>query len=93
MAIQEQELKTKEMHRRREKDILKRRLMDVKCTVCGQSNESGYHLVCSCPALAPSLYLNVRHNNITRMKYQELIQSENLIMNPPKITKIHDQEI
>ena len=36
---------------------------------------------------------NVRHNNITRIIYHELIQSENLILNPPEITKIDDQEL
>ena len=65
----------------------KRCMMDVKCRVCGHSNEAVYYLVC----LYPAFYLNVRHN-ITKIMYQELIQNVKLIQNPPEITKIGDLE-
>ena len=74
-AIQEQELNTKETQRRREKDIQKKRTRDTRCRVCDQKGESVYHLVCSCPALAPTLYLKAPHNQITRILYQEMIKS------------------
>ena len=67
-----------ETQRRREKDIQKKRTMDTRCGVCDQKGKSVYHLVCSCPALAPSLYLKVRHNQITRVLYQEMIKSDHL---------------
>ena len=58
IAIQEQELKTKETQSRREKDTQEGHNIDVKFRVYSQFSESVYHLVCSCPTLAPSLYLN-----------------------------------
>ena len=60
--------------------------MDTKCRVCDQKGESVYHLVCSCRALAPSLYLKVRHNQITRIVYQEVIKSDHIVLNPPEVT-------
>ena len=83
-AIQEQELNTKETQRRREKDIQKKWTMDTRCRVCDQKDE--YHLVCSCPALAPTLYLKIPHSQITRILYQEMIKSNHLILNPPEVT-------
>ena len=83
IATQEEELTTKETQKRREKDTQKRHNIDVKCRVCDQVSESVYHLVCSCPTLAPSLYLNKRHNQIAKVLYQELIQCDRLILNPP----------
>ena len=61
-------------------------MMDVKCRVCKDQNESVYHLACSCPILAPTLYLKVRHNQITKILYQEIIKSDHLILNPLEVT-------
>ena len=85
-AIREQELNTKETQRRREKDAQKKCTMDTRCRVCDQKGESVYHLVCWCPALAATLYLKVRHNQITRILYQEMIKGDHLILNPPEVT-------
>ena len=65
----------------------------MKCRLCGQFSESVYYLVCSCPTLAPSLYLNIRHNQIAKVLYQELIQCDSLILDPPEVTNNGDQEI
>ena len=47
-----------------------------------------YHLVCGCSTLAPTIYLNARHNQLARVMYQELIGSDKIEMNvPPVITK------
>ena len=62
-------------------------------TECGQASESIYHLVCSCPILAPSLYLNIRQKQIAKVLYQDLIQCDRLILNPPEVTNNRDQEI
>ena len=85
-AVQDHELNTKETKRRRERDMQKKRTVDTKCRVCDQKGESVYHLVCSCWALAPSIYLKVRHNQITRILYQEVIQSDHIVSNPLEVT-------
>ena len=54
--------------------------------MCKDQNESVYHLVCSCPIFAPTSYLKVRHNQITKILYQEIIKSDHLILNPPEVT-------
>ena len=56
-ATQEQELNTKATRKRREKDQAKKQSMDVRCRVCKEKEESVYHLIGSCPVLAPSMYL------------------------------------
>ena len=92
-AAQEQELRTKETQKRREKDLGKKKTMDTKCRICNQQPESVYNVICSCPVLAPTLYLDVRHNQVAKILYQEAIKNENLIRDPPEVTKIDNLEI
>ena len=87
-AIQEQELDTKDTRKRREKNQERKQQMDIRCRVCGKHEESVYHLVCSCPVLAPTLYLDARHNQIARNMYQEIRENEKLVYNPPPVTKV-----
>ena len=75
-AIQEQEIDTKDIRRRRGKDQRKKREMDVLCRVCGKHEESLYHLVCSCPVLAPTLYLDARHTQIAYLESLELLMKQ-----------------
>ena len=51
-----------------------------------QSEESVYHLVCACPVLAPTLYLNIKHNQLARIIYQEIKGNNKMEMNPPPVT-------
>ena len=88
-AIQGQEIETK----RREKNPEIKRNMNTKCRACNKFDESVFHLICSCPALAPTLYLNMRHNQVARILYQEIIHSENMIYKPPPVTKKNNLEI
>ena len=92
-AIQEQELDVKETRRSREKYHQKNKEMDTTCRICHQRGESVYHLVCSCPVLAPTLYLNVGHNQIARILYQEILKSDELTIKPPLVTKKEEMEI
>ena len=92
-AIQEQELDTKDTRKRREKKQERKQQMDIRCRVCGKHEESVYHLVCSCPVLAPTLYLEARHNQIARIMYQEILENEKLVYNPPPVTKVGEIEI
>ena len=54
-AIMEQEINTEERMKRKEKDPKKKHKMDTKCRICGKSDESIYHLICSCSVLAPTM--------------------------------------
>ena len=89
-AIQEQEIDTKDTRRRREKDQQKKREMDILCRVCEKHKESVYHLVCSCPVLRPTLYLDARHNQIARILYQEVLGNKKLTYMPLQVTKAGD---
>ena len=92
-AIQEQEIETKETRKRKEKNPESNRDLITKCRECNKFGESVFHLICPCPALAPTLYLNVRHNQVARILYQEIIQSENMIYKPPTVTKKNNLDI
>ena len=92
-AIQEQELDTKETRKRREKHPEKKKSMDILCRVCKKAEESVYHLVCACPVLAPTLYLNIRHNQVACILYQEITGNEKMNMKPPPVTSKDQMEI
>ena len=92
-AIQEQELDTKETRKRREKHPEKKKSMDTLCRVCKKAEECVYHLVCACPVLAPTLYLNIRHNQVACILYQEITGNEKMNMKPPPVTSKDQMEI
>ena len=79
--------------KRKEKDLDKKRQMDTKCRICSRSEESVFHLVCSCPILAPTLYLHIRHNQVARILYQEVLQNERLEFSPPEVTTKNQLEV
>ena len=62
-------------------------------SMCKQHEESVFHLVCSYPVLAPTLYLSTRHNQVARIIYQEILHNDQLIYKPPPITKQDSLEI
>ena len=67
--------------------------MDTCCRVCHRQEESTFHLVCSCPVLAPTLYLHSRHNQVARVIYQEIVESDKPIYNQPGVTTRDQLEI
>ena len=75
-AIHEQELKTREALKRREKDPAKKSQMITTCRVCHKNEENIFHLVC-CPHLAHTIYLNDRHNQVNRIVNQEITWQDN----------------
>ena len=93
MAVQEQEIDRKETRKRREKNPEKKRSMDTRCRVCLRQEESTFHLVWSCPVLAPTLYLHSRHNQVARVIYQEIVESDKPIYNLPRVTTRDQLEI
>ena len=56
MSIEEQELDTKETRKRREKNQEKKNRMDIRCRMSNENDKTVYHLICSCPKLASTLY-------------------------------------
>ena len=54
--------------------------------MCKEKEESVYDLIGSCPVLAPSMYLPMRHNQVTRILYQELLQKPITEYRPPEVT-------
>ena len=81
MAVQEEEIDTKETRKRREKNPKKKRSMDTRCRACHRQEKSTFHLVRSCPALGPTLYLQSCHNQVARVIYQEIVKLINLFIN------------
>ena len=74
-AIQEQELNTRDVQRRREKDQVKRNNINTKCRICNDAQENIFHLICSCSHLAHTIYLADRDNQVARILYQEITKS------------------
>ena len=93
MSIQEQELDTKETRKRREKNQEKKNRMDIRCRMCNENDETVYHLICSCPKLAPTLYLEARHNQIARIVYQEIMKNEKISYSLPRVTIKNEIEL
>ena len=93
MSIQEQELDTKETRKRREKNQEKKNRMDIRCRMCNENDETVYHLICSCPKLAPTLYLEARHSQIARILYQEIMKNEKISYNPRRVTIKNEIEL
>ena len=52
-----------------------------------------YHLVFACLVLAPTLYLNIRHNQLALIKYQETTGNDKMEMKPPSVTNKDQMEI
>ena len=52
-----------------------------------------YYLICSCPVLTPTLYLESRHNQIAKIIYQEVLGKDKLEYKLPPITKAGNIEI
>ena len=48
---------------------------------------------CSCSVLGPTLYLNICHNMVARIMYQEIMGHEKVIFSPPEITRTENKEI
>ena len=67
--------------------------MDIRCRMCNENDETVYHLICSCPKLAPTLYLEARHNQIARILYQEIMKNEKINYNPPRVTIKNEIEL
>ena len=78
ITMQDQEIYTRETRKRHEKDPVKKRHIDARCRVCKTNDETLQHVLCCCSSLAPSLYLENRHNPVAKVVYDELISKYEL---------------
>ena len=73
-AIQEQEINTKALKKRREEK--ENPMFNNMCRYCGKAKEDIFHLLASCSHLSASLYLPVRHDEVARVLYNAIIRKE-----------------
>ena len=92
-TMQEQEIDTRGLRKRRKKVVGKKKSINSKCRIFKHAEESLFHLLCSCSVLAPTFYLTVRHDQVARIIYQELMNHDRVIYKPPEVTRTEDKEI
>ena len=68
-AIQEQEIRTRQLIQQRENPE-----SNIKCRYCKTMDESIFHILNSCSYLSTSMYLPVRHNEVAKVIYHELVE-------------------
>jgi hypothetical protein len=73
-AIQEQEINTRALQKLREqKDNAQ---FDSKCRHCHHAKEDIFHILASCDHLSSSLYLPVRHDEVGKIIFNELVKED-----------------
>ena len=92
-AMQEQEINTRGLRKRRKKDEEKKRTMNSTYGICHRADQTLFHFLCSSSVLGPILYLNMRHNMAARIMYQEIMGHEKVIYKPPEVTRTENKEI
>ena len=71
-AIQEQEINTRALEAKRVHPD--GRTFNNKCRYCHSRVEDIFHLLCSCERLSSSLYLPVRHDEVGKVLFNEIIK-------------------
>ena len=74
-AIQEQEINTRALQKSRQHQD--DNTFDSKCRYCHQAKEDIFHILASCGHLSSSLYLTVRHDEVGKVVFNELIKDDN----------------
>ena len=71
-AIQEQEINTRALQKSREQK--ENAQFDSKCCHCHRAKEDIFHILASCDQLSSSLYLPVRHDEVGKVIFNELVK-------------------
>ena len=71
-AIQEQEIATKYLINKRDKDASKPPRCDRKCRLCHTSVEDITHIISSCPKMSARYYLPMRHDIVAKTIYNAI---------------------
>ena len=92
-AIQEQEINTRQLQKRRSKDSS---LIDSRCRHCKLRDEDICHIIGSCSKLCNSMYLPFRHDQVARLIHFEILQTQDTsikFMQPEAVSKVGSLEI
>ena len=73
MAMQEQEINTKDALKRKEKNPEKKQTMSNTCRSCKKSVETLFHITTGCCTISSSLYLNIRHNAVAKVILESIL--------------------
>ena len=91
-AIQEQEIRTRQLINKREDSN-----SSPKCRFCKVMDESIFHILNSCSHLSISMYLAVQHNEVAKVLYFELLKELGKIQedkkSPESMFKTNNVEI
>ena len=106
-TITEQELPTKYIRNKRERDSGKTPTCNNKCRLCHTAMEDVTHVICNCPEMSARYYLPLRHDRMGKILYISHIQKhfpeikvEHLqepeyirrVKHTEKLVKYHDQD-
>ena len=90
VAMQEQEINTKDALKRKEKNLEKKRTMNNSCRLCHKNTETLFHITTGCPEVSSNLYLNIRHNAIAKVIFQSIINKRH---EPQNLSPLHTPKI
>ena len=89
-AIQEQEIRTRLLDKQRN---ISEGENNGKCRHCKSADKSIFHILAACDKLSASLYLPVRHNEVAKVLYNEIISETKYIAKPAEIIVAGDLEV
>ena len=95
-AIQEQEIATKYLIHKRQRDNGITPSSDNKCRLCRTNIEDITHIISACPLMSTGYYLPLRHDQVGKIIYKEHVKkhtssSKVTLNNEPEYIYKHDQ--
>ena len=72
-SIHDQEIPTKYLINKRQKEAAKEATCNTKCRLCKHSTEDVNHIISSCPEMSVRYYLPIRHDVIAKTVLKALI--------------------
>ena len=76
-SIQEQDIPTKYLINKRDRDSGKEISCNSKCRLCKNATEDVTHIISSCPEMSSRFYLPLRHDAVAKVVYRHHIQKQN----------------
>ena len=89
-AMQEQEIRTRLLDKQRNISVGSD---NGKCSHCKSVDESIFHILGACDKLSSRMYLPVRHNEVAKVVYNEVITETKYIAKPDPIIVMGDIEV
>ena len=72
-SIHDQEIATKYLIKKQQKEAGKEATCNTKCWLCKHSTEDVNHIISSCPEMSVRYYLPIRHNVVAKTVLKTLI--------------------